>query len=1138
MKKILFGFIIFAFAISSCNDDYFNPDVDDNHMDKIGYAINIANESDEFQSRGNTTKTNKHVTVEKLDATIGGKTLYLHTDVSNTIPESASVTTNETLSRGSISKSVDEINVSAVVINGSNGAKGWPASGESQMYMNNERVSEEYNWITGRYWPQEQDSIRFYAYAPIDALASTSVDGADGLPGIYNGEPSFYYKVNDDIEKQQDLLVAVAQYKGNHCKPAQINMCHALTAVEIHLSKDVNDFKLKKLTISGIENEGIYDYGFTPILGNKEESARESGSWQLHDTDSQLAQYTLYSNDDGMELSGSQVNMSENANGDTTLLLMMIPQVLTDEATIIVEGVDGIMNKDVKLTAKIGGDGKAWHKGEHVVYTLTFSSTKIDYYIDVVANNSQNIPYYGIKDQEYTVKSYKVISRSGLDPLTIAVPWEVVAIENESEVDIPAGLMLSALSGDGVPNLSSVESYTFCMLPNLDISTSRSHMNFLTPNVTSIDPFKGSESVPYDLSTEKDYSPNQYPQNTANSYMIFAPGYYTFPLVYGNAITSGSTNVSAYTGYSGSYNQSLSKTDYSGNTTGVTINVPCKGLGNFVDHANNAIIGPWIVSSNSRGGRYVPATAEIVWQDEPCLVTEVKLNSTKDYVQFRVNEETVCDGNAVIAVKNSEGTIMWSWHIWVNDGHAYHNQSNEVGGEDLFSQRYIAENDKTFSTIQLTNRRVVSADWKDCSWGQYNATGTYIGMNFHVSRVFLGHCDGENKHYLPRNVKIRFKQVEDENSEFIGVPTSCEVVFTQNEGTTQSVNNIPYYQYGRKDPMLPTGQKNTDKIYYDNDWQPHNNIVKGNKQATLSEAIKAPGTFFSQQSRSIINDLRNYNWCSEGTYLNLWNSNSWSVPSFAYHSNFGDGNRYKFHAWFNELITSGMTKTVYDPCPPGYEMPRIDAFTGASFHGMNVYPLWYDGQTDPTKFAFYTNGGYNDMYGAFGYHVHGNVWLNPWGNPYYTCATNFNSISIYATPMTIAGERGSGPANGGGETLPIPFFGHRNEAGNVAQYGQYASALTSAPMCTQNMVSSGSTMESNAQYMLVRLCIIKSKDLHHGTSITIPYSLRVFSGSDFDLAFGIIPAVSGSNPYTTTTSVNNGGIQWTDGNKSDHTVEF
>ena len=133
MKKTNIGLIITALAVSSCVDD-FEPGVSSQYMDKIGYAINIANESDEFQSRGNTTKTNKHVTVEKLDATIGGKTLYLHTDVSNTIPESASIATNDkTLSRGSISKSVDEINVSAVVINGSNGAKGWPASGESQM---------------------------------------------------------------------------------------------------------------------------------------------------------------------------------------------------------------------------------------------------------------------------------------------------------------------------------------------------------------------------------------------------------------------------------------------------------------------------------------------------------------------------------------------------------------------------------------------------------------------------------------------------------------------------------------------------------------------------------------------------------------------------------------------------------------------------------------------------------------------------------------------------------------------------------------------------------------------------------------------------------------------------------------------
>ena len=308
VKKILLGFIISTFAICSCNDDYFNLDVDDKHMDKIGYNVNIA-DNDEFQSRGSSTNT--HITVNKLDATIGGKDLYLHTVVKDTISKEALARKfSKSMSRGTIidSESIDEIAVSAIVINDSEAPKGWPVTGDAQMYMNNEPVYKDYNWTTGRYWPQEQDSIRFYAYSPVGALDDESQDDTKGLPNMSNDEPDFYYRVSDNIEEQQDLLVAAAQYKGNYCKPAQINMCHALTAVEIHISEDVKDFTLYELTLSGIENEGFYGYKF--IRNEEDVISKDAGSWTLNDTDGQLASYQIYNNAEGLELTGTEVNLT------------------------------------------------------------------------------------------------------------------------------------------------------------------------------------------------------------------------------------------------------------------------------------------------------------------------------------------------------------------------------------------------------------------------------------------------------------------------------------------------------------------------------------------------------------------------------------------------------------------------------------------------------------------------------------------------------------------------------------------------------------------------------------------------------------------------------------------------------------
>lgn len=65
-----------------------------------------------------------------------------------------------------------------------------------------------------------------------------------------------------------------------------------------------------------------------------------------------------------------------------------------------------------------------------------------------------------------------------------------------------------------------------------------------------------------------------------------------------------------------------------------------------------------------------PASAEIVWQfTDPeqanaNLITSVNLNG--NYVEFVVADNATY-GNALIAVKDAAGTILWSWHIWICD---------------------------------------------------------------------------------------------------------------------------------------------------------------------------------------------------------------------------------------------------------------------------------------------------------------------------------------------------------------------------------------------------------------------------------------------------------------------------------------
>ena len=150
---------------------------------------------------------------------------------------------------------------------------------------------------------------------------------------------------------------------------------------------------------------------------------------------------------------------------------------------------------------------------------------------------------------------------------------------------------------------------------------------------------KGSISNPYNLANK---TGGEQVENTANSYVISAPGYYRIPLVYGNAIKNGNTNESAY------------KTK----NTGADI------LSHFKDHKGQNITDPWITKTN--GGTNKPNDAKLVWADETGLVESLGISSDGKFLQFRVPKDKIKTGNAVIAA-TKDGVVVWSWHLWFTE---------------------------------------------------------------------------------------------------------------------------------------------------------------------------------------------------------------------------------------------------------------------------------------------------------------------------------------------------------------------------------------------------------------------------------------------------------------------------------------
>ncbi len=322
----------------------------------------------------------------------------------------------------------------------------------------------------------------------------------------------------------------------------------------------------------------------------------------------------------------------------------------------------------------------------------------------------------------------------------------------------------------------------------------------------------GNEGSPYNLANSTGGEENQ---NTANSYLIGAPGTYKIPLIYGNAFTNGKPNAEAYEGAT------------------------------FVKHDGGLISIPEIEGA---------ANATLAWQDAPGLITDVKLSGS-NYLVFTVPQESIIEGNAVLAILDASGKVMWSWHIWVTP--------------------YTLE------------------DYKEV---QYK-TGSITGSS-KMLEVNLGWCSPGTIQYgqSPREVKVRLKQSGGALS-----PSADGVTYTQLEREIESMGNSPYYQWGRKDPMLPGdgSVSNTDKVQFGN-----LQLTTATGPATLADAIKNPNVMYL---------VSNIDWCST-SYSNLWSAKN-SLSS--------------------TIHIDDHVKTVYDPSPVGYVVPPTSYFTGFTTTGLD-----------------------------------------------------------------------------------------------------------------------------------------------------------------------------------------------------------
>ena len=464
-------------------------------------------------------------------------------------------------------------------------------------------------------WSIAQPWARFFAVYPSkDSYSKLTINDMASA----DNAPSVDFTVEPNVNDQKDFMTACTgkvhyATQGEH-PTTSLDFRHALTAIRFAVGQNLSWNK----TIDKVEIRNA-------VMASKYTlSQRLDGvgaDWD-HSTDTRGT----------ATLSGVSVSTSRNPNvtimgttGDN-YTFYMIPQELTGKGvTVYVRCTDG-----TTITAPLKGEWKAG-----TTRTLKLSQTNSTWqYVLTPTDPSRAANYDETTSQAYGITSY----RQAPDGTRQAIPWKVVGYSVDGGITYTPNkpAWMTALSKESGTGGTAAEQGTATLTK--DVTNLLKLRNDGLKNATAL----GTASAPYDLSLHN-YQGATTARNTANSYLISAPGHYRIPLVYGNAIKNGATNSNAY------------------ETTATGTYV----LQHFQDHAGQPITNPWIEKTNSSAYANIDG-AKIVWADEKDLVTSPTIAhdaSGDGYLDFEVKATDIKSGNAVVAVTTG-GTVVWSWHLW------------------------------------------------------------------------------------------------------------------------------------------------------------------------------------------------------------------------------------------------------------------------------------------------------------------------------------------------------------------------------------------------------------------------------------------------------------------------------------------
>ena len=450
-----------------------------------------------------------------------------------------------------------------------------------------------------------------------------------------------------------------------------------------------------------------------------------------------------------------EIDLSTTTTGDitgssTNDLMLLMPQTFADgNATLEVTMTNDIGTKT--FSAPLTGE---WKKGYTVTYLLSVERAAGEFHFEVTPSTS-SIPIEG-GDIELKVKSYYQITAGAQVP----IPWSGTYNIGSNQY---------TLSGDG--SISDD-------IRKISVPTNKKddvHTEALREN-----PSKGTAQIPWNLSNSQG---DTEVENTANCYVVNSKGTYSIPLVYGCAIKNGQANIIAY-----------GKDTYEGNTYNSST---------FKRHDDEPISNPYLKDNG-----ITVDDAELLWQEVQGMITEVKVQDGK--IVFTIGDN-IAQGNALIAAK-ANGTIVWSWHIWVTDRNIYATvpiQTVAVSGTTQHTYNFMS----------------VPLGWVDPSEGSSSRTFTVTLIQQQSNKTLTA--------------------------------------MVNQAGQSTSSGTCPYYQWGRKDPFCPSDgtTSNKDKTLYDLSGNSFTMTTTSGSVST-GKSIQNPTTYYCPSSRD---------WNST-TYYDYWNA--------------------------------------------------------------------------------------------------------------------------------------------------------------------------------------------------------------------------------------------------------------------------